>query len=206
MSEELIEVFVPIFERAQKLGILGKKFDILSGIEHSVAFNELLNHPSKLDASISCLDIGSGSGLPGLVLAYKDQNIEQKLWTLCERSQKRADFLKWAIEILKLKTQVLTKSVDLVDEQYDCITVRAFAPLKITVEIILNLLKLEGTAIISTNSRINRKSKELTNDSLVNFGLTIELINEPYSFAVLKKVMDIPIPKRSIKAMKKALI
>ncbi len=133
--------------------------------------------------TLSCLDLGSGAGLPGLVLAYfcansdhfntsdafntssavKATDIMDWQWTLCDRSQKRADFLKWAAKYLNLKVLIVHKSVEDLHNRYDCITARAFASPPVVAECSANLLKKEGIAVISdfSASNLSKSSKSM---------------------------------------------
>ena len=81
----------------------------------------------------SVIDIGSGAGFPGLIVAIlaKDRKIPIKV-NLIEKSKKKALFLKRVINELKLDTYVLNLNVfELTDKiQTDLIIARAFKPLK----------------------------------------------------------------------------
>lgn len=74
-------------------------------------------------------DVGSGAGLPGLVLALQrpDAHI-----TLIEPTLRRVSFLSEAIAVLKLDNVVVrrARAEDLADEgRFDVVTARAVAPL-----------------------------------------------------------------------------
>ena len=83
--------------------------------------------------SKSVIDLGSGAGFPGLIVAIlaKDRKIPIKV-NLIEKSKKKALFLKRVINDLKLDTHVLNLNVfELTDKiQTDLIIARAFKPLK----------------------------------------------------------------------------
>ena len=83
--------------------------------------------------SKSVIDIGSGAGFPGLIVAIlaKDRKIPIKV-NLIEKSKKKALFLKRVINDLKLDAHVLNLNVfELTDKiQTDLIIARAFKPLK----------------------------------------------------------------------------
>ena len=74
----------------------------------------------------SWCDIGSGPGLPGLVIAI----LGGLPMTLIEPRRLRADFLQLAVEQLQLKrVAVEQRKVEQVAGKYDHITARAVAPL-----------------------------------------------------------------------------
>jgi 16S rRNA (guanine527-N7)-methyltransferase len=93
-------------------------------------------------ANQNIADAGSGAGLPGIPLAIA---LPQYNFTLIERMQRRADFLRNVIAILKLKN-VTVQECDIEDapsSSFDLITFRAFHPL--TKELTKNLFFLLKT-------------------------------------------------------------
>lgn len=91
---------------------------------HILDSAQLINHSSP-DAS--WLDLGSGAGLPGLVIACATPAAV----TLVESRRLRADFLSRAAATLELSNvEVVGKRLELVESTpHDIITARAFAPL-----------------------------------------------------------------------------
>lgn len=81
----------------------------------------------------SWVDIGSGAGLPGLVIAC----LVAGPVTLVEPRRLRADFLGRASEVLGLsdRIRVLAAKAERVEGQFDVITARAVAPLDRLLEI-----------------------------------------------------------------------
>jgi len=88
---------------------------------------------------ITLVDIGSGAGFPGLVLAItlKDRKIPIKI-KLIEKSRKKVKFLRDLINTLQLDVEVINKNV-LEDRKKllgDVFVARAFKPLTIILELI----------------------------------------------------------------------
>jgi 16S rRNA (guanine527-N7)-methyltransferase len=84
---------------------------------------QLLDHAS---ADASWLDIGSGPGLPGLVLAVAGV----RHITLVEPRRLRTEFLERCCETLGLgNVTVITGKVENIDGQFDVVTARAVATL-----------------------------------------------------------------------------
>ena len=86
----------------------------------------------------TCVDLGSGSGLPGLVLAIifkkKGSTIKFKLY---EKSQKKSNFLRKMIKHFDLNAEVKQKNI--FEERKlkaDIIIARAFKPLQTILELI----------------------------------------------------------------------
>ena len=92
----------------------------------------------------SLIDIGSGAGFPGLVLAIasKDRKMSLKI-KLIEKSLKKTLFLNEVIDQLKLDAQVINLNV--FEKNYsldsEVITARAFKPLEKILELIHNKAK-----------------------------------------------------------------
>lgn len=90
-------------------------------------------------------DLGSGAGLPGIVLAimYPD-----KLIFLIEPITKRANFLKIVVETLALENVVvINKRMEEVEEKFDIIVSRAVANLNILLELSIPFLNKDGYLI-----------------------------------------------------------
>ena len=81
------------------------------------------------DDSVRMADLGSGSGLPGLVLASAFTDRE---FFLVERMGRRAGFLRNTIAVLGMsgRVNVIQKDLSEVRDTFDMITFRAFRQLK----------------------------------------------------------------------------
>ena len=90
---------------------------------HIVDSAQLVTYESE--GAPSWIDIGSGAGLPGIVIAC----LVGGRVTLVEPRRLRADFLHKASESLGLHVNVLCTKVERVDGSFGMITARAVAPL-----------------------------------------------------------------------------
>ena len=79
------------------------------------------------------IDIGSGGGFPGVVLACALADVPEAWVHLIERNAKKAAFLREALRVTGAPGVVHAKGIeDIVDsipERIDCVTARAVAPL-----------------------------------------------------------------------------
>lgn len=80
----------------------------------------------RLPEGAKVADIGSGAGLPGIVLALARPDLEV---TLVEPLLRRAAFLEEVRADLGLEVQVLRARADEVTERFDVVVSRALAPL-----------------------------------------------------------------------------
>ncbi len=86
----------------------------------------------------TCLDLGSGSGLPGVVLAIILKKKGSKIkFELYEKSIKKSNFLKKVINHFELNAEVKQKNIFEERElEADIIVARAFKPLQTILELI----------------------------------------------------------------------
>ena len=120
-----------LIESNKTLNLVGKSTINDVWIRHFLDSSQVIDFIDKNSKSV--IDLGSGAGFPGLIVAIlaKDRKIPIKV-NLIEKSKKKALFLKRVINELKLDTYVLNLNVfELTDKiQTDLIIARAFKPLK----------------------------------------------------------------------------
>ena len=100
---------------------------------HVLDSAQLVRFEPHRDAS--WVDIGSGGGLPGIVIAC----LVDGPVTLIEPRRLRADFLHRVCESLRLRASVITGKAERASGQYDVITARAVAKLTDLLEISAHL-------------------------------------------------------------------
>ncbi len=104
-----------------------------------------------LGASQQWLDLGSGGGMPGMILALAKPEISM---TLVESTQKKAHFLNLAAAELGLlkRVQIEPERAERLGqgklrEKFDIVTCRALGRLNIVLELAIPLLKIGGKLI-----------------------------------------------------------
>ena len=111
------------WNRAYNLTAVQDEFDML--YQHVLESLALL----KYVEGVQCLDVGSGAGLPGLILAMADAD---KHWTLVDSNIKKTRFMQQLVmELALTNVSVLhTRIEDLsANKDFDTITSRAFTEL-----------------------------------------------------------------------------
>ncbi|MEO6571221.1 MAG: RsmG family class I SAM-dependent methyltransferase [Ilumatobacteraceae bacterium] len=167
MNDDLLDTL----RTAQRVGFFGRR-PIEQAVEHSMSFVDALR-----DITFSTLlDLGSGGGLPGLVVASEFPDVRI---TLLDRRQKRTDFLEQAVRRLGY-AQVSVRFADVrsvVDEvrrgvtaRADVVTARGFGPPEDTIRVATDLVTERGRIVISEPPTGDRWSAEL----LGELGLTSE--------------------------------
>jgi 16S rRNA (guanine527-N7)-methyltransferase len=98
-----------------------------------------------------CLDLGSGGGVPGIVLALARP---QQRWLLVDSVRKKADALRAFVETLGIRNiEVVAERAEILGrdplhrETHDVVAARACAPLPVLAEYALPLLAVGGTLV-----------------------------------------------------------
>jgi 16S rRNA (guanine527-N7)-methyltransferase len=86
-------------------------------------------------------DIGSGAGLPGVVIALARADLKV---TLIEPLQRRVDFLTEVIDQLEIPVEVIRGRAETIKKQFDVVTARAVAPLEKLIQISWHMIPKSG--------------------------------------------------------------
>lgn len=150
---------------AQRIGALGPR-PIDDIIAHARAFVDAL--PVDVERII---DLGSGAGIPGLVVA---EALPKAKVVLADRRAKRTDALALAVASLGWRDRVTVICADVESVvrdlthagSYDAAISRGFGPHKTTLRLSAKLVRLGGVVVISEppEGGPNRWSLELVND------------------------------------------
>lgn len=119
------------------------KFNLISKSDENILWERhFLDSIQVIDSinknTIKCVDLGSGAGFPGIVLAIEAKNRKYMTeFILYEKSFRKAEFLEEISKRLKLNTKVITRN--LFEEKKiigEIIFARAFKPLPIILKLI----------------------------------------------------------------------
>ena len=124
--------------------------------------------------SSTLLDVGTGAGLPGIVIAIVNPDIKV---SLVDKVGKKINFIKRIIAELEIKNiEPYHDRVELLtsEEKYDGIISRAFSNMEVFIKSTKHLIKRQGVWY-------GMKSKKILDNEMVN-------INDPWTLAKL----DVP--------------
>ena len=116
----------------------------------------------------SILDIGSGAGLPGLIIAIHQPQTEV---TMSEKNKKKAYFIKKTIRTLKLENaKILDEAITpklITESKFDIVTARALASVLKIIKMSKHLLSKEGKFLLMKGARekINEEVAQLENNT-----------------------------------------
>jgi 16S rRNA (guanine527-N7)-methyltransferase len=137
---------VAVLAAMQARGAIGEA-SIARAIEHAE------HYVRRIPADAARLaDLGSGGGLPGLVIAARRSDVQI---TLVERRHTRADLLRRAVLSLQMSERVTVLAEDVrvlirtAPATFDVVTARSFAAPEITARCAAALLRPGGLLIVS---------------------------------------------------------
>jgi 16S rRNA (guanine527-N7)-methyltransferase len=122
---------------------------------------QLLNHAPGFTFWV---DLGSGAGFPGLVVAIASRGDASKSFVLVESNHKKAAFLRTAARELGLKVQVAAERIEAhgskIAERADIVSARALAPLPILCSLAAPYLHPESTLLCLKGQDFQRELEE----------------------------------------------
>ena len=177
--DELNKYSLSILKKNKEINLISSSTEKSINTRHITDSAQVIDFIDKNDIKV-CTDLGSGAGLPGIVLAIlmKPKKPEFKV-IFYEKSYHKSNFLKEISKKLKLNTEINQKNIfDEKDLSTDIIISRAFKPLPVIFEIALNNFKKfkyiilflgkSGKEILEEASKKWKfdyeKKKSLTND------------------------------------------
>ena len=139
------ETFLELDEFKEMILYENKKINLISQHTEEIARDRHIIDCAQIidlidEKHTSCTDLGSGSGLPGLVIAIikKKQKSDMKFF-LYEKSLKKSNFLKKVINKFELNAEVINQNIfNQKNLRTDLIVARAFKPLPIILDLVTN--------------------------------------------------------------------
>ena len=160
-----------IIEKNKVINLISKDSENNSKERHIIDSAQIIDLIDQ-NGSI-CTDIGSGSGLPGIVLAiimkHKKSNMKFKLY---EKSFHKSNFLREVTTKFNLNVEVFQK--DIFNEKNlssDIIVARAFKPLPVILSLIKNNFKFFKEVILF----LGKSGKEIIEQSSLEWKIKYEL-------------------------------
>ena len=138
---------VRVLERSRELGFLGPG-DVTFHVEHAMGFVE------HVPPSRRVLDLGSGGGVPGLVLLRACPDLEQLV--LLDAMERRGAFLRWAlgelgassaVRVVVERAELAARRSDL-RARFDLVVARSFARPAVTAECAVGFLSGPGARLL----------------------------------------------------------
>ena len=160
-----------ILEKNKEINLISSSTEKTINTRHIEDSAQIIEFIDR-NKDVICTDIGSGAGLPGIVIAIlmKSKNPEFKV-ILYEKSYHKSNFLKNISKRLHLNTQVCQKNIfNQKDLETDIIIARAFKPLPVIFDIALNNFKKFKYIILF----LGKSGKEILNEALKKWNFDYE--------------------------------
>ncbi len=162
--DELSKYSLSILKKNKEINLISRSTEKSIKSRHIEDSAQIIDFIDKDDISV-CTDLGSGAGLPGIVLAIlmKSKKPQFKV-ILYEKSYHKSNFLKEISKKFNLNTEINQKNIfDQKNLQTDIIISRAFKPLPVIFEIALKNFKKFKYIILFLGKSGKEILKEATN-------------------------------------------
>jgi 16S rRNA (guanine527-N7)-methyltransferase len=164
------------------IGMLQNRNEEINIISKNTAKNDVIRERHIVDSaqiiefvdlnSNKIIDIGSGGGLPGIVIAIMIKNMKSLLKVnLYEKSHHKSSFLRKVSRDLNLNTEVLQKNI-FEEQNLDSGTIvaRAFKPLPVVLELVYKNFNSYKNLILF----MGKNGEKILKDTLIDWAFEFE--------------------------------
>jgi len=137
--DELKMYSLSIIKKNKEINLISSSTEKSINTRHIADSAQIIDFINKNDVNV-CTDLGSGAGLPGIVLAILMKSKKPKFKVIFyEKSYHKSNFLEEISKKFKLNTKINQKNIfEQENLETDIIVSRAFKPLPVIFEIALN--------------------------------------------------------------------
>ncbi len=180
---------IAILTEAQRHGVIGKA-SLESHVGQARYFFSVVSDLAGPSARV--LDLGSGGGIPGLVIAATWPELHV---ALLDGRSNRAESLSTAVDTLAFgdRVEVIAQRAEEAGREirhrhaFDLVVARGFGPPAVTAECAAPFLKIGGLLVVSDPPGCG-KSDRWPEEGCRQFGLPVERVQvEPWAFTVLRQ-------------------
>ncbi len=160
-SIDKLKKFIDILDDHQKnMNLIGKSTRSAIWQRHILDSAQIEKHLHKEKNNFITIDVGTGAGFPGIVLAA----LGRKDLLLCEKSRKKILFLNLIAKECNLNIKMYEDKVEnLKVPNVKTIISRAFAPLKDLLRKVKNIIYADTTLVIHKGKTYMQEIKEAKN-------------------------------------------
>jgi 16S rRNA (guanine527-N7)-methyltransferase len=177
--DELKKYSLSILKKNKEINLISASTEKSIKTRHIKDSAQIIDFIDKNDVSV-CTDLGSGAGLPGIVLAILMKPKKPKFKVIFyEKSYHKSNFLKEISKKFNLNTEINQKNIfDQKNLQTDIIISRAFKPLPVIFEIALKNFKKFKYIILFLGKSGKEILKDATNKWKFDYEEKKSLTNE----------------------------
>ena len=160
--DELNKYGLSILKKNKEINLISTSTEKSINSRHIADSAQIIDFIDKNDVKV-CTDLGSGAGLPGIVLAILMKPIKSQFKVIFyEKSYHKSNFLKEMSKKFNLNTEINQKNIfEQKNLQTDIIISRAFKPLPVIFEIALRNFKKFKYIILF----LGKSGKEILKDA-----------------------------------------
>ena len=135
--DELNKYSLSIIKKNREINLISSSTEKSINTRHIIDSAQIIDFIDKNEVNI-CTDLGSGAGLPGIVLAIIMKHKKSKMeFHLYEKSYHKSNFLKEVSEKLNLNTKVFQKNIfEIKNLETGTIMSRAFKPMPVVLDLV----------------------------------------------------------------------
>ena len=169
--EELNKYTLLILERNKKINLISTSTEKSINKRHIEDSAQVIEFIDKKDVTV-CTDLGSGAGLPGIVLGILMKRKKPFFKVIFyEKSYHKSNFLKNISNKLSLNTEIHQKNIfEQKNLETDIIIARAFKPVPVIFDIAFNNFKKFKYIILF----LGRSGKQILNEALKKWDFDYE--------------------------------
>ena len=152
----------------QLLSVWNKTYNLTAVTEpRQMVTNHIINSLSVLPyiKGAHCLDIGTGAGLPGVILALSQP---QKKWVLLDSVQKKIRFLRHIKHEFRMENiEIVQSRIEAYrpETEFDTLVCRAFAPLKRLMDQTQHLITSSNQLLAIKGETVGDEIRELSSSN-----------------------------------------
>jgi len=169
---ELESLIKMIQEKNREINIVSKKTSEKEAIRH----RHIIDSAQIIDFidlnSNTTSDLGSGGGMPGLIVAILMKKLKTKMKIkLYEKSYHKCVFLREVSKKLRLNTEIIQKDIfEVKNIETGTIMSRAFKPMPVILDLVHKNFKKYKNLVLF----MGKSGRKILNDSLKNWNLDYE--------------------------------
>ncbi len=180
-----------IIKKNGSINLISKHTEKISKERHIIDSAQIIDF---IDINMPiCTDVGSGSGLPGIVLAiimkHKNSGMKFKLY---EKSFHKCNFLKEVSNKFNLNVEVLQK--DIFEEKNlssDIIVARAFKPIPVILDLLHNNFKFFREVILFLGKNGKQVLQDVLKDWKLEYDEKKSITNDESTILKIKRLEKI---------------
>ena len=166
-KKRLLEKYIFLIKKNQEnVNLIGKSTISDIWFRHIVDSMQIIKYLPKEEKNKFLIDVGTGAGLPGVVLAIMGRSDV----LLCEKSPKKTNFLKVVLKECSLNAKIYNCRIeDIIMNNIAIIVSRAYASIKKLILTNIHLISKETILVIHKGKKHMKEVVEAKKEFAFNF-------------------------------------